>query len=103
MPITIRRLLLAGFALVSSAVPVLAQQVTGPGADIRASRTPQPPVIDGRLNDEVWGTVEAASQFTQRDPDEGKPATERTEVRFLYDNDALYIAARLHDSQPEQI
>ena len=41
-----------------------------------------------------------ADHFRQRDPDEGKPATERTEVRVLYDADALYVAVRLFDSDP---
>src|SRR5688572_13755014 len=59
----------------------LAQAPAAPSATFRALRTAQPPVIDGRLSDEAWSQVEAASDFTQRDPDEGKPATERTEVR----------------------
>ena len=63
---------------------------------------PEPPVIDGRLIEQSWSRAEAASAFTQRDPDEGRPATERTEVKILCDNDALYIAAR-RDSQPELI
>jgi Domain of unknown function (DUF5916)/Carbohydrate family 9 binding domain-like len=71
--------------------------------NVTAVRTPEPPVIDGRLSEESWSRAEAASAFTQRDPDEGRPATERTEVKILYDNDALYIAARLFDSQPELI
>lgn len=70
---------------------------------IRAARTPRPPVIDGKLTDESWTLVTPASGFTQRDPDEGKPATERTEVRFLYDDDSLYIGARLFDSEPALI
>ena len=63
----------------------------------------RPPIIDGRLNDEVWGQAQPASGFTQRDPQEGAPATERTEIRFLYDDEALYIAARLDDSEPHLI
>jgi hypothetical protein len=71
--------------------------------EVRAARAARPPVIDGKLNDEMWALVQPASGFTQRDPDEGKPATERTEVRFLYDDDSLYIAARLFDSEPTLI
>jgi hypothetical protein len=59
----------------------------------------QPPDIDGNLDDEAWSAVEAASGFTQRDPDEGKPSTERTEVKFLYDDEALYVGVRLFDRQ----
>ena len=43
------------------------------------------------------------TDLVQRDPDEGKPATERTEVRVAYDDNALYIGARLFDSQPSRI
>jgi hypothetical protein len=71
--------------------------------NVTAVRTAEPPVIDGRLIEEGWSRAEAVSNFTQRDPDEGRPATERTEIRILYDNEALYVAARLFDSQPELI
>jgi hypothetical protein len=71
-----------------------------PAAEFRAQRTPRPPVIDGRLSEEAWAQAEPVGGFTQRDPDEGKPASERTEVRVLYDNDALYVGARLFDSEP---
>jgi hypothetical protein len=82
---------------------VFAQAPSTSSVSYRALRTARPPVVDGRLNDEAWGDAEPASDFTQRDPEEGRPATERTEVRFLYDNDALYVAARMHDSQPDLI
>ena len=78
-------------------------QAVSPAADIHAVRTPRAPLIDGNLGDEVWAQAAPASGFTQRDPDEGRPATERTEVRFLFDNDALYVAARLYDSRPDLI
>ncbi|MFL5381601.1 MAG: DUF5916 domain-containing protein [Longimicrobiaceae bacterium] len=54
--------------------------------------------IDGRLDEEVWRTAPAATGFTQQDPNEGRPATERTEVRIAYDQEALYIGARMLDS-----
>ena len=56
-----------------------------------------PIVIDGKLDDAAWATATAVSDFTQTDPDDGKPATERTEVRFMFDNGSLYIAAKLFD------
>jgi hypothetical protein len=43
------------------------------------------------------------SDFTQIDPDEGQPATERTEVRVLYDDRALYVGVRLFDRDAAQI
>src|SRR5688572_1817241 len=74
-----------------------------PDRGIRAARTARPPVIDGQLTDEDWALALPATSFTQRDPDEGKAPTERTEIRFLFDDDALYIGARLYDTEPIQI
>ena len=70
---------------------------------LRALRTNEPPTIDGRLSDEVWRQAPAVDHFTQRDPNEGQTATERTEIRVLYDDDALYIGARLYDTEADQI
>jgi len=65
----------------------------------RAVRTTMPIEMDGRLEESAWGQVTAASDFVQREPEEGAPATQRTEVRFLYDGDALYIGARMFDTE----
>jgi hypothetical protein len=59
--------------------------------------------LDGILSEPGWAAATPVSSFTQREPDEGAPATERTEVRILYDNDALYVGARLYDSSPDSI
>ncbi|HMI54724.1 MAG TPA: carbohydrate binding family 9 domain-containing protein, partial [Gemmatimonadaceae bacterium] len=56
--------------------------------------------IDGVLNEPQWRTAEPVTRFTQLDPQEGKPASERTDVRFLFDDDALYIGAMMHDRSP---
>jgi hypothetical protein len=72
-------------------------------AEIRAVRAARAPSIDGRLIEAEWADALTASEFTQRDPDEGLPATERTDVRFLYDNDSIYIGLRLFDRQPREI
>jgi hypothetical protein len=71
--------------------------------EFRASRTARPPVIDGQLNDEAWSPAQVMSDFTQIDPDEGQPATERTEIRVLYDDRALYVGVRLFDRDAAQI
>ena len=70
---------------------------------LRAVRTTDPPTIDGRLSDESWAQAPVADRFTQRDPNEGQAATERTEIRVLYDDDALYVGARLYDTEPARI
>ncbi len=58
--------------------------------------------LDGILNEPVWNG-KGITGFTQTEPDEGKPATEKTEVWLAYDNNAIYIAARMHDSEPDKI
>ena len=70
---------------------------------VRAVRTPMPPRIDGYLNEQVWMQAAAATDFIQREPDEGKPASERTEIRVLYDDDALYFGCMFYDSESEKI
>ena len=80
------------------ASPALAQaQGQVSTREFRASRTATPPVIDGQLSDEGWSHAQVMSGFTQIDPEEGQPATERTEVRVLYDDRALYVGVRLFD------
>ena len=54
--------------------------------------------IDGRLDEASWNAATPITSFTQRDPNAGSPSTERTEVRILYDGDAVYVGARLFDS-----
>jgi hypothetical protein len=79
------------------------QAAHGPVPTLHAVRTQSAVVVDGRLDDEVWGRTSAATEFTQRDPDEGKPATEQTELRVAYDDEALYVGVRLHDREPSRI
>ena len=59
-------------------------------------------VIDGKLNEPVWSQP-AIDHFIQRNPDEGKPATEKTNVWVAYDDEAIYVAARLYDTNPKEI
>ena len=67
---------------------------------VRALRLEQAVQVDGRLNEAVWRTPPVATEFTQRNPAEGEPATERTDVWIAYDVNAIYIAARMHDRRP---
>jgi hypothetical protein len=59
--------------------------------------------IDGRLDEPVWSQLEALDQFVQTEPDEGAPATERTEAFLFYDNDKLYFGFKCYDSEPHKI
>jgi hypothetical protein len=66
----------------------------------RATRTIRAPVIDGKLDDSVWAAAAPIASFVQHEPFDGQAATERTEVRILFDGTALYIGARLYDREP---
>ncbi len=59
--------------------------------------------LDGRLVEAVWDRAVPATGFVQQDPDNGSPATERTEVRVLYDRDRLVIGVQAFDSEPGQV
>ena len=61
-----------------------------------------PIVIDGNLDELAWSLVEPATDFVQTNPVQGAPATERTEVRLLYDDDNLYVGIYCFDSAGEQ-
>ena len=70
---------------------------------VRAGRVTDRITIDGRLNEPAWQRVEPATNFIQWEPDPGMPASEDTEVRFLYDDDNLYVGARCWDSDAAQL
>ncbi|MGE0449631.1 MAG: DUF5916 domain-containing protein [Vicinamibacterales bacterium] len=70
---------------------------------IRAERAGVVPDIDGVLSDEAWRTAPVIDSFTQQEPVNGQPATERTEVRILYDSSHLYIGVHAFDSAPEHV
>ena len=59
--------------------------------------------LDGRLDESFWARVTPAANFVQVDPENGQPATERTEVRIAYDADALYMAVTCYDSEPDKL
>jgi hypothetical protein len=58
-----------------------------------------PIVLDGKLDEDAWKAATPVTDFRQTDPDEGRPASQKTEMRFLFDGDALYIGARMYDTE----
>ena len=84
----------------------LSSSVSGQSVERRqahAERTAVPPTIDGVVEEESWFTAEVLTDFVQAEPIEGQPASERTEVRLLYDDVSLYVGVVCHDSDPSQI
>jgi hypothetical protein len=75
---------------------------TGPRGVTAAYVPVGPPVADWRASP-LWEQAEVASDFVQNEPNAGAPATERTEVRVLFDDAALYVGAWLYDAEPNRI
>ena len=91
---------MAAVALVAlfTSVSARAQEVEAPTADKRAVavRVPDGAIrVDGRLDEAVWAQASAIANFVQKEPVEGAAPTEPMEVRFLYDEEALYVGARM--------
>ena len=100
-----------GVLCVCLASPVMAQTAPASSASsaatthvATASRVNEAPTIDGDiLNDPAWAQATPITGFTQEQPNEGQPVSERTEVRIIFTNDTLYIGAILYDSDPNGI
>ena len=107
---------LAGLGLLLLAARVDAQAPTNAARSVQravvpsterrtlaAVRAPSIPTLDGRLDDAAWSAAAVGRDFVQRAPDVMQPATQRTEVRILFDDAALYVAMRMFDSAPDSI
>ncbi|WP_053978567.1 DUF5916 domain-containing protein [Mangrovimonas xylaniphaga] len=66
-------------------------------------RISNPPKIDGILDDDAWHTNMIATNFTQTIPHNGRKASQKTEVKICYDDDAIYVGAMLFDDNPSGI
>ena len=94
----------------TAACQVMAATDTGPIAQVKtiaasaiATRVDQAPRLDGTLGDPLWQQAVPLTGFRQREPREGDPPTERTEVRILYTRDAVYFGVHCLDSEPAGI
>jgi Domain of unknown function (DUF5916) len=104
---------LALIALVSAPAQAWAQTATAPAADILSSgrrtmtaermRDDEHIVLDGVLDEAVWGRAQHAGEFIMQDPVLGGTPTERTEIRIVFNKDHLYIGATLFDSEPDKL
>ena len=70
-----------------------------PSPRVQAVRREQPIELDGKLDEPIWSTAQAATGFRQAQPNIGEPATQRTEIRILFDDEALYVGARMFDDK----
>ncbi len=72
---------------------------------ITTEKISEPITIDANLNEDAWKNVSIASDFIMFDPDNGRPidVKKKTEVKILYDDQAIYISALLYDDEPSKI
>ncbi len=90
------------FALLVSA-SAGAQIVAGPGKSIDVFQVDEPPIIDGRLDDDAWAFGTVIENFHQVVPQEFDPPSEESVIYVVYTRDALYIGARFYDSEPAKV
>lgn len=94
-------------ALTVAGAPLVSAQTapvpSAPKPHVAAARRTHPIHLDGVLDETDWSLPGVATSFTQRFPDPGKPATFQTAVRILYDDDAIYVGARMFDPHPDSI
>jgi len=86
-----------------AAVGICTADTTAGPKSLSATRTEVPPAIDGDISEPVWARAEVADDFVQVQPHESQPPTERTEIRILYDDSFLYVAARMHDTDSARV
>ncbi|HYW11369.1 MAG TPA: DUF5916 domain-containing protein [Longimicrobium sp.] len=85
-------------AALVAAAPLAAQDAGGHPSTLGvAAHRATDIVLDGRLDEAAWATPAPATDFRQQEPHDGQPG-QRTEVRFAYDDGALYVGARMFDS-----
>jgi hypothetical protein len=84
--------------LLALVLPIAARAANWPEHPVlHAVRVAQGPVIDGDLSDAAWQKAPEFTDFTQHDPDDGKPGTMPTSVRIVYDDHAIYFGAKMTD------
>jgi hypothetical protein len=88
-------------ALLICSLPIFAQE--NGTRRIRVLHVSEAINIDGRLDESSWSQAEPATDFRQQEPNEGEPATEKTEVRLLFDDKNLYVGIHAFDSEPSRI
>src|SRR5438132_11157975 len=80
--------------------PQIVKRDAGGHVTVTATRAIEPIRIDGKLDERLYETTEAVSDFLQQEPNEGQRATERTEARVFFAHNSIYVSARCWESQP---
>ena len=92
-----------GFVLIALALAANPAAGAQQGPRATAAAATSAPAIDGRLDEVMWANADVLTNFVQREPIEGRPVSERTEVRIAYDGEALYVGAWMFDRNPASV
>ncbi len=97
----LKHLPLAGLLLASQLT--WAQMALGPTNDsnrktANAVRTDKPPHLDGELDDACWETAPILTDFITNSPNFGNPSVEKTELRLVYTDEAIYVGAYMYQA-----
>jgi hypothetical protein len=102
--VTVSRLIYAVLIMVASPPIALSQTIAGGEMkSLRAVRTDQPITIDGRLDEAAWANAAVAEDNHQIIPIEYSEPSQQTRFLILYDDDALYLAAKMYDDEPDRV
>ena len=96
--IRVTALLVLANAVLLSQTPTIDYEGIRQTKIVTALRINEKITVDGRLEEPAWQQALPAGDFIEQRPRTGQPASERTEVRFLYDDDNLYVGAICFDS-----
>jgi hypothetical protein len=102
LPVSPRPVLIVALFAMASTPSAAAQEAVSSTPAEAAART-SPVRIDGRLDEAAWSAAQPVSGFVQAEPLEGAAVQQPTEVRVLFDDAAIYVGARMHDSAPGSI
>src|SRR5918994_3867012 len=105
-PVLLAAVWLSAWLTVPVASAAAGQQPTLPEPAARSAVvTPTTDVItiDGVLDEPIWRAAPTIGPLTQRQPEEGRPPTERTDVTLLYDRNQLYVGVVAYDSEPRRV
>src|SRR5262245_3593610 len=83
--------------------PPIAPVEVSPEFSLGLNRFTTAPVIDGKLDEAVWDQGNLLKDFIQLEPENGQPATQKTEARVGYDSENLYFGVRCFDTEPQKI
>jgi hypothetical protein len=96
-----KRLLIVSLAFMLLTTSLFSQEPVK--KQYQATKVTVPPVINGILDDEAWKEGSWTDDFVQNEPYNGKPATQKTEFKILFDENNLYVAFKAYDNHPDSI